>query len=180
MKTRVAILFAILLMSVNACTAGNTGPVNTAIPLPTEDGPPSATLEIDGVTQTAGIGTFCWNTKTGSGENVDMCVDKIGIPTAQNPIILKSPVTARLRFSISDPPYEMSASIFAASNDNKLDADAGDNRWWSYSEGMSLELLPEAEQEIRLEQKTGLYIFYIFAVWEGKGDASYGFLIEVK
>ena len=116
----------------------------------------------------------------GSGESVDMCVDKIGIPTAQNPIILNSPVTTRLSFSISDSPQQMSASIFAASNDNKLDVDAGDNRWWRYSDGTTLELMPAAQQEIRLEQKPGVYVFYIFAVWEGKGDASYGFLIEVK
>ena len=48
------------------------------------------------------------------------------------------------------------------------------------AEGLSRELALETSQEVTLEQDPGLYVFYVFAVWKGKGDVSYGVLVAVK
>jgi predicted small lipoprotein YifL len=177
MKKTIRVLFAILSISIlAACTA--VAPVES----PPDGSPPPATIEINGAIQVAGVGSFCWNSKTSNGASVDMCADKIGLPTLHDPLISSSPVTAHLILPINDPPKQLGLSVFQATADNEVKMDAGTDkfRYWMPAEGVNRELALQTNQEITLELKPGLYVFYVFAVWEGKGDVSYGFLVEVQ
>ena len=158
------------------CTAETPTVTPTDLPDtdPLADAPPPATLEIGGTVQTAGVGTYCW-----SGASVAACVDKIGIPTAPDPLKTSSPVTALLTLPLEQPPTQVSLTIFPAA-DNELPDTFGGYRWWSFVEGYISMLEPQTEQDIQAELEPGLYIFYVFVVWEGKGDVSYGFLVEVE
>ena len=154
----------------------------TSAPMPSDGSPPPASLEIDGATQTAGVGSYCWNSQTGTGEAVGMCVDKIGIPTVRDPLLATSPLKARLILPLADSPTQLNLSVFPATEDNEVIVGGGaeEFRYWMPAEGLSRELAHETSQEITMELEPGLYVFYVFAVWEGKGDVSYGFLVEVK
>lgn len=149
---------------------------------PADTSPPPATLTINGATQTAGVGTYCWNTPTSPSESVEACVDKVGVPTAPDPLRSSSPVNGILTLPLNDPPTQLVLSIFPASdvNEIKLPDATGDNRWWNFIEGYTSKLSLQTSQEIHQQLQPGLYVFYVFAVWEGKGDVSYGFLVEVK
>ena len=147
------------------------------------DGSPSpALLEIGGISQTAGVGTFCWSSQPATGESVDICVDKIGLPTVQNPLISTSPVTARLTLPLDDPPQRLELSVFRAAPGNEVKVEAGTNefRYWIPGEGINQELALQTIQDITLDLESGLFVFYVFGAWTGKGDVSYGFLVQVK
>jgi len=185
MKRKISFLLTILLTTIlTAClsTTNSFTPTDTPVENPSDGSPPPATLEIDGTTQTAGVGTFCWNAQTANNESVDMCVDKIGLPAPYIPLISKSPVTARLILPLADSPNQLGLSIFQATAENEVKVDAGTDkfRYWMPAEGINCELKLQTTQEITLELDSGLYVFYVFAVWGGKGDASYGFLVEVQ
>lgn len=182
MKTTVLVLFAFLLpFTFSACvpTADNT-PVSTSTPVPTEDAPPPATLEINGSVQNAGIGTNCWSIQTNPNGPVEACIDTIGIPTALTPIVSESPFTAQLHFLTNRQPQQVAASVSAVSSEHELHDGTKEYRWWSYVEGTNLELTPATEQEIKLDLESGLYLLNVFSVWENKGEVTYGFLIKVK
>jgi hypothetical protein len=181
------VLFSLLAIgSLASCTAAmnprDDPPTRTPTPAatPSDGSPPPASLEIDGVTQTAGVGTYCWSGQTASGETVNACADMIGIPTDPDPLISSSPVTARLSLPLAESPSQLSLSAFQVSSAHELPDTARGYRWWTYAEGFTSQLPLETSQEINLELEPGLYVFYVFAVWEGKGDVSYGFLVEVK
>ncbi|HEU0297194.1 MAG TPA: hypothetical protein VFR47_30920 [Anaerolineales bacterium] len=134
------------------------------------------------MTQTAGVGSYCWNSKTATGEAVGMCVDKIGLPTVKDPLIAASPVKARLTLPLTDLPTQLGLSIFPATEGKEVKMDGGSEEfsYWMPAEGLNRELVLQTSQEITLELVPGLYVFYVFAGWEDKGDVSYGFLVEVK
>jgi len=156
----------------------NTG--ETPIPAPTDQIPPSAKLTINGTTQTSGVGTYCWNFKTGNEESVDACADKIGIPTAIDPLKASSPVKGQLTLPLSDPPSQLVLTAFHALPTLELPEKTGGYRWWNFTEGYISPLSLQASQEINIKLDRSQYVFYVFAVWEGKGDVSYGFLVNVE
>jgi hypothetical protein len=177
---RLHTLFSLLAVgSLTACTAAITPtevpPTPTA--LPTDGSPPPASLEIDGATQTAGVGTYCWTSDT-----TGMCVDKIGLPTTKDPLTTTSPVNARLALPLPEAPTQLQLSVFPATEGNEVKVNGGgeDFLYWMPAEGLNRELALQSSQEITLELDHGLYVFYVFAVWEEKGDVSYGFLVEVQ
>jgi len=150
------------------------------VPAPTDQAPPPATLTINSITQTSGIGTYCWNFKTANGESVDACADKIGIPTAIDPLNASSPVKGQLTLPLSDSPSQLVLTAFHALPTLELPEKTGGYRWWHFTEGFITPLSLQASQEINIKLDRGLYVFYVFAVWEGAGDVSYGFLVNVE
>ena len=182
MNRLLKILFSLLAIgSLASCRATMTPteapPTLTPAAMPSDGSPPPASLEIDGTAQMAGVGTYCW-----SSAAAGMCVDKIGLPTIRDPLIATSPVAARLTLPLADIPTQLVFSVFPASEGNEVKLDEGGEEflYWMPAEGLSRELALETSQEVTLELDPGLYVFYVFAVWEGKGDVSYGFLVEVK
>ena len=175
------LLFTLILA---ACTASSTPtqslePTVTTIP---DGSPPPALLEISGGAQTAGIGTYCWSPPAAGGESVAACVDKVGLPTPRDPLIAESPVTARLTLPMEQPPAQLQLSVFPATDENevKMDNLPAGFHFWMPAEGINQELKPQTSQDIQLDLEPGLYVFYVFGVWEGKGDVIYGFLFEVQ
>ena len=184
MKRLLYVVFScVIIGSLTACTAVMpptevpATPTLTPVPIPSDGSPPPASLEIDGATQTAGVGTYCWTTDT-SG----MCVDKIGLPTPREALTATSPVHARLTLPLAEAPVQVALSVFPATESNEVQVNGGGEefQYWMPAEGLNRDLALQTSQDITLELDPGLYVFYIFAVWEGKGDVSYGFLVEVK
>jgi len=162
-------------------TVANPG-ANTEVPpsnLP-DQSPPPATLTINGISQTSGVGTYCWNGTTATGESVNACADKIGIPTAVDPLKANSPVKGQLSLPLIDSPSQLVLTAYQALPALELSDKAGGYRWWNFTEGFISPLSLQASQEINIKLDRGLYVFYVFAVWESKGDVSYGFLVDVK
>lgn len=182
MNRLLKILFSLLTIgSLASCRAAMTPteahPTLTPVSMPSDGSPPPASLEIDGVKQTAGVGTYCWTSAI-----TGMCVDKIGLPTVKDPFIATSPVAARLTLPLADTPTQLVLSVFPATeaNEVKVDESGEDFHYWMPAEGLTRELALQTSQELTLELDPGLYVFYVFVVWEGQGDVSYGFLVDVQ
>ena len=138
--------------------------------------PPPAMLEINGVTQTSAIGTYCWS-EIGKGGG---CADMVGIPTPAEALVISSPITALLRLPIDTSPSVLLFTIIHVTEKDEMQGNAGGYRWWSYeAEGRRLELPSQSQQEIQIELDPGLYVWEIQVWWDGKGDVIYGFLVEV-
>ena len=134
--------------------------------------PPPTMLEINGVTQTSAIGTYCWS---GGG-----CADMIGIPTPMEALQISSPITADLRLPIDTSPSVLLFTIIHVTEKDEMQGNAGGYRWWNYeAEGRRLELPLRSQQEIQIDLDPGLYVWKIQVWWDGKGDVIYGFLVEV-
>ncbi|MDJ1423171.1 MAG: hypothetical protein M5U10_14810 [Candidatus Methanoperedens sp.] len=138
--------------------------------------PPPAILKIDGKEQISGIGSYCWK-----GTWNALCVDMIGIPTVQEPLIASSPFTAHLRLPLQEPPSELQFNIIQVTEQDELNLSARDWRWWNIWELQGKRLTPplERESDIELSLEPGLYVLNIEA-WLEKGSVSYGFLVEVQ
>jgi hypothetical protein len=171
---------SILLLTACTSTTNTTPTISFPTQTPSDSTPPPASLEINDTTQIAGIGTYCWSGPTDSGEVVNVCADMIGIPTQHDPLTSSSPVVGLLTLPLAEAPSQLSLSAFEVSRAHELPETAQGYRWWSYTEGFTSQLPLQTSQEINVELEPGLYVFYVFAVWEGKGDVSYGFLVEVN
>jgi hypothetical protein len=142
------------------------------------DKPPLAVLTIHGASQEAGLGTYCWtNEASGAG----LCLDAIGIATPPEPLPVTSPFTAQFMIPVEDEPRDVVLNIRQAAPELEMDEDALDLRWWAYGEGGTVhQLALEREPAVELDLEPGLYVLDLFVSWERLGDASYGFLVEVR
>ncbi len=145
--------------------------------------PPPATLEVDGVTQMAGIGSYCWS--SGGVISKSLCADMAGIPTASDPLVLTEfPVTAKFHFEMELVPDNVTISVMPARSGQELVGADSAHRLWNPSEGWSGSLPPKVKfeypfQETEFVNGDGLYVILISASWKDRGDASYGFLIQI-
>jgi WD40 repeat protein len=142
--------------------------------------PPPATLEVDGVTQVAGIGSYCWL----NGDK-SLCADMAGIPTARDPLILTEfPVNAQFHFEMELVPDNVTMSVMPVTPGQELVGADDAHRFWNPGEGWSGSLSPKSSfeypfQETEFVSGDGLYVILISAQWKDFGDASYGFLIQI-
>ena len=139
------------------------------------EGPPPATLEINGQEQTSGIGTYCWE----SG-GLGLCADMVGIPTAQEPMLVGSPFSARFSLAIPGSPETLSLLVIPVAPEDQVLSDARDWRWWPHQAWSNHELPLEQQPEIELSLEPGLYVLSLFASWQELGDVTYGFLLKVQ
>ena len=139
--------------------------------------PPVATLEINGETQTAAIGSYCWQNSGSLVNNV--CVDMQGIPTANEPLVAKeTPFTAMFHLPFDAPPDSLTISVMPA----MAETIGGLNglRFWARKDtGWSGSLPLKQDADILLQEKSGKYIIQLDARWNGMGEVSYGFLAQV-
>jgi hypothetical protein len=139
--------------------------------------PPPAILEINGNEQTAGIGNNCWKT---DNETPMPCGDTFSINTPADPLLTRSPFTAHLSLPIQEPPEELGFSSIRVTDDDAIIEAANGFRAWRWGlQGMEIQVPLERESDINLSLPPELYVFNVFAKWEGKGDVSYGFLVQV-
>ena len=142
---------------------------------PVSGAPPEAKLVINGLSQVSGIGTYCWPDATG---DASICADKIGVPTAQDPLAGETPIMARFEFPLS-APSELQLLAVPVNPEDELEESAEGFRWWEPNSGEPYQLSLENSPEIELSLDAGLYVLRVFARWEGVGDVLYGFLVEV-
>ena len=145
--------------------------------------PPPATLEVDSVTQTAGIGSYCW--KSEGIISKSLCADMAGIPTARDPLALTEfPINAQFYFGMELAPDNVTMSVMPVTSGQELVGADNAHRFWNPGEGWSGSLPPKVSfeysfQETEFVNGNGLYVILISASWKDWGDASYGFLIQI-
>ena len=180
MRTRYCFLF-LLLFALQACTsAASDTPVSPPTFTPEVDKPPALTLQINGSVHTAYLGSYCWNYQSELNESVGACLDSAAISTSSTPIVVKSPIVGELIFASDRPPVDVVGLVFPATPENEF-ADVGDElRLWNYSEGTIMYFQSQVRQQVTLELEPGLYVFHVTCDWQERGNAGYGFLIEVS
>jgi heat shock protein HslJ len=140
--------------------------------------PPPATLTIGGRTQTGGLGSYCWGSGGYSSSGPGMCADTMGIITPRQ--VLAAPeagFTAHLELGLEAAPAELLLRIMPAETTDVIEGDTW--RAWRPDEADDYRLPLEQNPAIELRLEPGLYVFHIFVIWQGYGDVSYGFLVQV-
>jgi len=185
MKSKL-LAIALLVFVLSACgAAADVGEILPTL-MPDMPGPAQAPepsyLKINGQVQTAKVGSFCWDYTDENGTPVGgACQDSIGISTPIEPLPATKTITAQLSLPYAAPPDRLALEVFAASSENEVPLEEGaDLRLWSYTDGIKVELDLQPQQEVKIELEPGLYVFYMSAGWNVKGDVMYGFLVEVK
>lgn len=174
---------ALLVFVLSACgPATDVGEIPpTFLPDMSGQSPAPSYLEINGKYQTAKVGSYCWDYVDENNETVDACSDSIGISTPIESLPAEKTITAQFFLPYATPPNRLSLVVFAASSENEIPLEGGaDLRLWSYTEGINRELDLRPRQEVNIELEPGLYVFYVSAGWDDKGEVMYGFLVEVK
>lgn len=142
--------------------------------------PPPAFLTIAGQEQVSGIGTYCWGEPSGTAPGVHLCIDLMGIPTAEEPLLATSPFTATFRLAPEGPPEELLVTVISVTPSDEMNDWPAGQRGWPFLPGERYTLPLENEPSLALSLEPGLYVLNLFGRWEGRGDASYGFLIQVQ
>lgn len=153
-----------------------TGDQEEPDPTQHQNEPPPAWLTIDGTTQESGIGTYCWN-ESGS---LATCADKLGIPT--QPTALKATPLALLEFELAleEDPNSVYLAVTPVVENDALPTNAGQWRWWEIDRISSQFLLALVnDPQIELTLKPGFKVLALTVRWPGKGDVTYGFLVDV-
>ncbi len=135
---------------------------------------PSAILQTQGIEQTGEIGSYWWH----SG-GTDLFG---GIETPREALLVSSPFNATLKLFKDTSPSGVKLHIIIAEKMRKVPYEKG--IYWDDGEVnatlLEKSLLPQKEQTINLELKSGLYIILISASWEQLEGVDYGFLVDVK
>jgi hypothetical protein len=161
-----------------------TGTPTPALDRPTPDWlvmgePPPATLTIGGQSQVSGIGSYCWNTSSDPAGGIGLCVDKMGLITPLDPLIVPAgPLTAEFLLPIADSPSEVLLTVYPAQGEPSI-FDGGQGWMPSFDAAQSFDLALAPAQSIALELEPGLYVFSVFTRWDAWGDVAYGFLVQV-
>jgi Tol biopolymer transport system component len=108
-----------------------------------------------------------------------LCVDKVGLPTAQFPLQVTSPFVTQLTLPLDERADILSLSAIPVSPDDQMATDIDGMRWWPPNPGEQFDLPLEAPHELELSLAPGLYVLSVFAQWQDIGDVNYGFLVEV-
>jgi hypothetical protein len=146
-------------------------------------GPPVPVLTINGLTQTGGLGTFCWSDIE---QGVSLCADAVGVPTLSKPLAPEmetgSPILLHFQLADLAPISDLVLYVIPVTpNDELTEVSGSEMRWWPFLETATQHLLtPAHNTEIELTLDPGLYVFNLFAIWESLGDGSFGFLIKVR
>jgi hypothetical protein len=164
-------------------------PVITATPSPAPErptptaapgmeAPPPATLTINGQSQSAGIGSYCWNTSGDPAQGIGLCVDKMGLITPLAALAVPAGAwTAQFQLPLEQPPSEVSLNVYPATGQPSLFDDV---QAWMPTDNPATHALPlEIAPAVDLNLAPGQYVFGLFVRWEGWGDVFYGFLVQV-
>lgn len=161
-----------------AACAQATGPAEPPLPPDvTLNGPPAATLDVNGETQTAAVGSHCWPYPD---SETAICADFIGVTTPREPLAVSSPIQGSIDWSQEDLPDRASGVIYPAADVDELESSEA-TRIWDYPPQASLPLELSVDGQLSVSvDSPGLYILSVHAAWEDTGDISYGFLVQVE
>ncbi len=146
--------------------------------------PPSLTLTINGLTQNSGTGSYCWNASPEKAAGRVDCVDVAGIPTAAEPLVLADfPAEAEFRLETDRMPDSVILSVQPVTAAAELAGPDDAQRWWQPGEGWSGSLPADNPFTYKFDKDefggNGLYVIQVHCVWQGVGDAGYGFLVQI-
>jgi hypothetical protein len=150
----------------------------TAVAVPRTAEPPPAVLVIGPQTQVAGVGSYCWSESSGGSDSVAVCADMIGIPTAEEPLMVGGSFTTRLELPLDEAPETLGLDVISVTDEDMVETRGGFH-WWKPKTGRHHELPLAPPYEFSLDLDPGLYVLSVFARWPDRGDVNYGFLIEV-
>lgn len=141
--------------------------------------PPAPEMSVNGLKQQAEVGTFCWTKGFTS-----LCADASGIPTPTEPLVLAQSATPFLfHFELDDiaPIDDLSFYYFPVTSADVLSEVGADPIWWPYLDNMfRIPLTPTHTASVELTLPSGLYVFNLFVLWQGQGDGSFGYLVEIR
>jgi Tol biopolymer transport system component/heat shock protein HslJ len=141
--------------------------------------PGSAMLIASGQERESVLGTYTWTQVEKDGSTSLVHADAFAILTQAEPLSLESPIQARLRLPVPVTPSQLDLELYIVTDLDSAPAN-GDTRRWNLSSGEQIPLPLENDPQFSLNLDTGLYVLHLQAVWEGLGDASYGFLLEIR
>jgi WD40 repeat protein len=138
--------------------------------------PPSATLEINGKTQTAGLGSYCWQ----DSHEQQACNTIEGTPTDHEPLLAaETPFTGHFHLSLSNPPENLTLSMRLVLPYDDLTGGAGGTRLWRSTSGWAGEMPLKSDFEYEFMDSPSLYVISLAARWKDLGYVTYGFLVQV-
>jgi hypothetical protein len=165
--------FAIAAFLLFACSGAESSPGSTTAtasqgasprPQPEYEDPLGATLQIAGAAPLqGGIGTYCWD---------GFCCDLAGPVTNVDPIPMAPGASFELQFAHGDPD-EVQLTWFAAPE--SVPQPQNGFLAWSINPTTGEQL-----DGFEAVPEPGVYILSVFALWEGVGDVSYGWYVEVE
>ncbi|GAB4580181.1 MAG: hypothetical protein Fur0022_29200 [Anaerolineales bacterium] len=145
--------------------------------------PPAPVMTVAGQMQTGGVGTFCWSDRR---QGVSICADMVGIPTPVDALLLdgyaEKPFQAKFQLDDLAPISDLALYFYPVTPEDILtDVTDSPYTWWPFKENvLSIPLVPSHTATAEMTLSPGLYVFNLFAIWEGQGDGSFGFLIEIR
>lgn len=142
--------------------------------------PPPTMLEIAGQEQVSGIGSYCWSEPAGEGTGMALCADMAGIPTVEEPLAATSPFIATFHLGPEEMPDELTLDVFAVTAADQVEPWPSGSRGWDFKQGERYSLPLDQEPSLQLSLNPGLYVLALFGRWQPWGDATYGFLVEVR
>jgi len=187
-KWIIGLLSTALLLS--SCTASMPAALTpTSIATSTTQGahatPPGATLTINGQTQQAGVGSYCWTTGVGNASTTT-CAETAGVPTARHPLVIIDATSfiGRFNLDILTPPDSVILTVVPITSADELPSSDGGHRLWQTGNGWGagLPLKTEIEypfQEAEFVNGNGLYLAELNAQWDQWGNINYDFLIQI-
>ena len=131
-------------------------------PSPDSLGAPGATLTSSQETVAGGIGTRCW---------AGACIDYTGPVTNADPLELSPGEAFNIEFEEATPA-EFVLSLYPAPTTTPT-PENGTLSW-------SIDPSTSTTTDAVAPAEPGRYIISAFARWDGKGDISYGWYVEVK
>ncbi len=153
----------------DGANGGGENPRDVRSPYAIPEGP-GATLSAPSGAVEGGKGTRCWNGPGPSG-----CVDYMSPVTNAQPLVVSPGETLTVAFTIRDPDQLKAAWMPAPPG---AAAPAADQVAWALPEPPPA--LSASEQALKAPEAPGRYLLFVFALWSGQGDVSYGFYVEVK
>src|SRR5450759_1422222 len=151
----------------------------TITPQLSQIAPPAAILTVNGVSQTAGIGSYCWiDTNTHPANQV--CSDLPGTLTSSKPLQTGTPYTAHFHLQEDYPPQSLIVSVMAISpTQEAMTAENNGFRLWKPTPGWGGSLPLKTDIEYEFQEGNGLYAIQLNAEWKDLGWVTYGFMVQV-
>ena len=166
-------------------TAALTAPTASPTVEPAPVLPPGASLKVNGQTQAAGVGSYCWATTAGNTATTG-CGELSGVPTAREPMVIADVASFTARFHLENiyPPDSLFLTMSPVTPASEMpSADAG-HRLWSPGKGWGAGLPLKTEIDYPFQagefvNGDGLYLAELHAHWNHSGDVTYGFLMQI-
>lgn len=98
-------------------------------------------------------------------------------------VLAHSEAPLLFHFKLDDlaPIEDLAIYYFPVTSADALSEVGADPIWWPYKDNMTQIILdPVHTADVELTLPPGLYVLHLFAIWEGQGDGSFGYLVEIR